>query len=42
LPELRRRGLFRNEYSGKTLREHLGLERPENRYVAQAHAASAE
>ncbi|MET0413368.1 MAG: LLM class flavin-dependent oxidoreductase [Polyangiaceae bacterium] len=42
LPELRRRGLFRNEYSGKTLRDHLGLERPENRYVAQAHAASAE
>ena len=27
-PELLRRGLFRNEYSGHTLREHLGLTRP--------------
>ncbi|MBN3724552.1 LLM class flavin-dependent oxidoreductase [Burkholderia sp. Ac-20379] len=29
LPELRRRGLFRDEYEGKTLRQHLGLARPE-------------
>ena len=28
IPELRRRGLFRKEYSGATLREHLGLARP--------------
>lgn len=28
LPELRRRGLFRTEYEGKTLRENLGLRRP--------------
>ncbi|WP_233238266.1 LLM class flavin-dependent oxidoreductase [Bordetella sp. LUAb4] len=28
LPELRRRGLFRQEYEGRTLREHLGLARP--------------
>ena len=28
LPELRRRGLFRTEYEGHTLREHLGLKRP--------------
>ena len=28
LPELRRRGLFRTEYEGRTLREHLGLKRP--------------
>jgi hypothetical protein len=28
LPELRRRGLFRTEYEGRTLREHLGLQRP--------------
>ncbi|SEK39741.1 FMN-dependent oxidoreductase, nitrilotriacetate monooxygenase family [Variovorax sp. YR750] len=28
LPELRRRGLFRSEYEGRTLREHLGLKRP--------------
>jgi FMN-dependent oxidoreductase (nitrilotriacetate monooxygenase family) len=31
LPELRRRGLFREEYSGRTLREHLGLRRPAHR-----------
>ncbi|MFI7537277.1 LLM class flavin-dependent oxidoreductase [Streptosporangium sp. NPDC049376] len=28
VPELRRRGLFRTEYTGRTLREHLGLRRP--------------
>jgi len=42
VPELRRRGLFRSEYRGKTLRDHLGLERPENHFVAQARAVSAE
>jgi len=31
LPELRRRGLFRTEYSGRTLRDHLGLKRPSRR-----------
>ncbi|MHB0818012.1 LLM class flavin-dependent oxidoreductase [Stutzerimonas stutzeri] len=35
LPELRRRGLFREDYSGSTLREHFGLARPDNQYVAQ-------
>ena len=34
LPELRRRGLFRDEYSGSTLRDHFGLQRPVNRYDA--------
>ncbi|MBZ9603606.1 LLM class flavin-dependent oxidoreductase [Phyllobacterium chamaecytisi] len=34
IPELQRRGLFRTEYSGKTLRENLGLQRPENRYAS--------
>jgi FMN-dependent oxidoreductase (nitrilotriacetate monooxygenase family) len=34
LPELRRRGLFRDEYEGKTLREHIGLERPRSRWAA--------
>jgi alkanesulfonate monooxygenase len=29
VPELQRRGLFRTEYHGSTLRDHLGLERPE-------------
>jgi alkanesulfonate monooxygenase len=32
IPELQRRGLFRTEYEGRTLREHLGLRRPESRY----------
>ncbi|MGM3278371.1 LLM class flavin-dependent oxidoreductase [Ralstonia sp. 24A2] len=36
LPELRRRNLFRNEYAGTTLREHLGLRRPEHPARAQA------
>ncbi|SDD33555.1 alkanesulfonate monooxygenase [Bradyrhizobium brasilense] len=31
IPELRRRGQFRAEYSGQTLRENLGLKRPLNR-----------
>jgi FMN-dependent oxidoreductase (nitrilotriacetate monooxygenase family) len=30
VPELQRRGIFRTEYTGKTLREHLGLKYPEN------------
>lgn len=34
VPELQRRGLFRTEYSGETLRDHLGLPRPENRFFA--------
>jgi FMN-dependent oxidoreductase (nitrilotriacetate monooxygenase family) len=29
VPELQRRGLFRKEYSGSTLRDHLGLARPD-------------
>jgi FMN-dependent oxidoreductase (nitrilotriacetate monooxygenase family) len=32
VPELQRRGVFRREYEGKTLRENLGLPRPENRF----------
>jgi FMN-dependent oxidoreductase (nitrilotriacetate monooxygenase family) len=32
VPILQERGLFRREYEGATLREHLGLERPGNRY----------
>jgi FMN-dependent oxidoreductase (nitrilotriacetate monooxygenase family) len=30
IPELQRRGLFRKEYSGRSLRENLGLRRPAN------------
>jgi len=32
VPELQRRNLFRRGYEGKTLRENLGLPRPENRF----------
>ncbi|TBU83786.1 LLM class flavin-dependent oxidoreductase [Phytopseudomonas dryadis] len=32
VPELQRRGLFRREYQGRTLRDHLGLPRPGNRF----------
>jgi FMN-dependent oxidoreductase (nitrilotriacetate monooxygenase family) len=34
IPELQRRGLFRTEYEGATLRENLGLPMPQNRYTA--------
>ncbi len=34
VPELQRRGLFRREYEGTTLRDHLGLARPVNRHFA--------
>ncbi|TWB12791.1 FMN-dependent oxidoreductase (nitrilotriacetate monooxygenase family) [Nitrospirillum amazonense] len=32
IPELQRRGLFRRDYQGRTLRDHLGLQRPSNRF----------
>lgn len=32
VPELQARGIFRREYEGVTLRENLGLPRPENRF----------
>jgi len=32
VPVLRARGLFRTEYTGSTLRDHYGLQRPLNRY----------
>ncbi|OKH46279.1 nitrilotriacetate monooxygenase [Calothrix sp. HK-06] len=33
IPELQRRGLFRTEYEGTTLRENLGLPRPTNKFT---------
>jgi alkanesulfonate monooxygenase len=39
IPELQRRGLFRTEYTGRTLREHLSLKRPQNRYAKQRLSA---
>ncbi|KPM41870.1 Nitrilotriacetate monooxygenase component A [Neonectria ditissima] len=32
VPELQRRGIFRRDYEGNTLREHLGLPRPKNQF----------
>jgi hypothetical protein len=34
-PILRERGLVQKEYSGTTLRENLGLPRPENQFVTR-------
>jgi alkanesulfonate monooxygenase len=42
IPELQRRGLFRREYEGKTLRENLGLPRPGNRFFDGPKAVAAE
>jgi hypothetical protein len=42
VPELQRRGLFRTAYTGRTLREHLGLPRPVSQYAgvpSEAHTA---
>ena len=40
VPELQRRGLYRTAYEGRTLRENLGLPRPDNRFFpATARAA---
>lgn len=36
VPELRRRGLFRTAYTGRTLREHYGLARPPSRFAPAA------
>ena len=41
VPELRRRGLFREGYEGTTLREHLGLTRPESPWAQTDIAATA-
>ncbi len=35
VPELQRRGIFRTEYEGSTLRENLGLPRPPSRYAGK-------
>jgi FMN-dependent oxidoreductase (nitrilotriacetate monooxygenase family) len=35
VPELQRRGLFRRDYEGRTLRENLGLPRPRNRFFVE-------
>ena len=39
VPELQRRGLHHREYAGTTLRDHLGLRRPRNRFAVAAGTA---
>jgi FMN-dependent oxidoreductase (nitrilotriacetate monooxygenase family) len=40
IPELQRRGLFRTEYEGTTLRENLGLDRPANQFTVRKQKAA--
>ncbi len=40
VPILQARGLFRREYEGTTLRDHLGLARPASRYAKMVDAAA--
>jgi hypothetical protein len=42
IPELQRRGLFRTEYEGMTLRENLGLAKPINRHHLARMAGAAQ
>ena len=42
VPILQERGLFREDYAGESLRDHLGLPVPENRYAAAPVAIAAE
>jgi len=37
VPELQRRGLYRRDYEGPTLRDNLGLPRPGNRFFDNKH-----
>ena len=39
MPELQRRGLFRTEYEGRTLRENLGLGPAVSRYADKQECA---
>ena len=40
VPILQERGLFRTEYTGRTLREHYGLPRPANRLFETVDATA--
>jgi len=40
VPLLQARGLYKADYAGATLRSHLGLPVPENRYTAARRAAA--
>jgi N-acetyl-S-(2-succino)cysteine monooxygenase len=41
VPILQRRGLFRTEYEGRTLRENLGLKRPANSFAERIRTGAA-
>ncbi|MCP1634671.1 LLM class flavin-dependent oxidoreductase [Kerstersia gyiorum] len=41
VPLLQQRGLFRQDYAGRTLRQHLGLPVPQTQTVTTSHTASA-
>jgi hypothetical protein len=41
VPVLRRRGLFRTEYTGRTLRDHYGLPRPLNQFSTRLESPVA-
>ncbi|MBL0746334.1 LLM class flavin-dependent oxidoreductase [Nocardioides baculatus] len=41
VPILRSRGLFRTEYTGSTLRDHLGLSRPASQYAPRLEKETA-
>ena len=41
VPELQRRGIFRNDYTGPQLRDHLGIARPTSRRRKARRAVSA-
>jgi len=40
VPLLQKRGLFRTEYAGTTLRDHYGLPRPESRFAGELRASA--
>jgi len=41
VPELQRRGIFRKEYEGRTLRDNLGLRYPQSRYRQESSRVAA-
>ncbi|PZX07034.1 FMN-dependent oxidoreductase (nitrilotriacetate monooxygenase family) [Psychrobacillus insolitus] len=41
IPELQKRGIFREEYTGTTLREHLELQRPISQFAKKAIAVES-
>jgi alkanesulfonate monooxygenase len=40
IPELQRRGIFRKEYTGRNLRENMGLPVPQNPYFGKSRVAA--